>query len=266
MAVTPVPGSALERINYLVKKYEAYSYLEIGVIAGQRFRAVCTPLKAGVVMPTGNAPADPEPGTYYFPMSSDDFFSAFREGKEGAARELRQALDPPVFDMILIDGMHTFAQSLRDFENSLACAHPDTLFILQGSVPCDPYSALPDQRESLAYRKQAGLPGLSWHGDVFKTVLAIHDLYPRYSYCTLVSGGSQTLLWQAGESERTTRFSSLEEIDALDYFGMLRNADLMMPIKNDLLPDIVGLTLAPGSYREDGAWKKLISGKKEVTP
>jgi len=80
----------------------------------------------------------------------------------------------------------------------------------------------------------------------------------------LVSGGSQTIIWQAGESERKARFSSLEEIAALDYFDMLRNADLMMPIKNDLLPDSIGLTLAPGSYGEEGIWKKLISGKKDT--
>ena len=258
MTAQPLPRNALERINYLAERYAARHYLEIGPGTGKRFLAVRMPLKVGTHMPAKLVPACPEPGTTYLPVSSDAFFAAFTNRREDAANPLPGELDPPLFDIILIDGLHTFAQSLQDFENSLRCAHADTLFILQGSVPCDQYSAMPDRRESLSRRQEAGLPGRFWHGDVFKTVLAVHDRYPSYSYCTICTGRPHTIIWQAGESGRTPRFASLDEIDALDYTGMLRHADLMMPVKNFLLPDIIGLTLNPSAYGGADTWKKLI--------
>ena len=258
MAAKPATRNALQRVNYLAEKHAARHYLEIGPGSGKRFQAVRMPLKAGTHMPAKAVPTCPAPGTHYLPMSSDAFFAAFSSSGEDAVKTLKQKMDPPLFDLILIDGLHTFAQSLRDFENSLTCAHADTLFILQGSVPCDPYSALPDRRACLISRKEAGLSGRAWHGDVFKTVLAIHDRYPRYSYCTIADGRPHTIIWQAGESGRTPRFSSLQEIDALDYTGMLRHADLMLPVSDSLLPDIIGLTLTPGSYGDAGTWKKLV--------
>ena len=258
MAARSVTRNALERINYLAGTYAARHYLEIGLGSVKRFQAVHIPLKVGTHMPERMIPACQEPGTHYLPVSSDAFFTAFKASKEEAVNTLKREMEPPLFDLILIDGLHTFAQSLRDFENSLTCAHADTLFILQGSVPCDPYSALPDRQESLTRRREAGLPGRAWHGDVFKTVLAIHDRYPRYSYCTIAAGRPHTIIWQAGASARKPRFASLKEIEALDYTGMLRHADLMMPIKDVLLPDIIGLTLSPDAYGDANTWKKLI--------
>ena len=261
--------SSSGRINALAQHIGAKLYLEIGVLNGATFFAVTIPIKVAV---DPNFLFDPKEhetsGTHFFPMPSDDFFKSLATGAPEAIPLTKGTPGGhPAFDIIFIDGLHTFEQSFRDFENSIAYAHENTLWLLDDTVPSDPYSALPDQQKARIFRKSAGLAGGLWHGDVFKTVLAIHDRYLEFSYCTLMERNPQTVVWRhpRGAGKRTPVFSSLEEIAGLDYFAMLEHAALLMPTRSDTLCDLLGKALDPARHGAPDAWKTLMHRKLVTT-
>ena len=260
---TARPGAAskatVQLINSLAATYQAEKYLEIGVRNGSTFFHVDMPRKIGVDPAfTFEESSFSSEGRLFFRETSDDFFARLKE--EGAAlpAAFNDAAGRPAFDIIFIDGLHTFAQSFRDFENSHAFAHESTIWVLDDTVPSDPYSAQPDQAISMAYRKAAKLQGNPWHGDVYKTVFAIHDCYPEFSYCTLMRANPQTVVWRASPSERKQVFASKDVIAQLDYFSMLRHAALLMPVEESVLFHLLGLALDPSGYGDENTWKKLV--------
>jgi hypothetical protein len=246
--------SYLGRIGYLVGRNAARSYLEIGVQSGKTFFHVDLPFKVAVdPCFLFNPEEHHAEGTWFFPVPSDDFFLELQSQNHGA-KKLSS------FDIIFIDGLHTFEQSLRDFENSLKYANDNTLWLIDDTVPCDAYSALPDLETALLKRYQnTGLEDASWHGDVFKTVFAIHDMHPEISYCTLVSGNPQTILWRSKGNKREPAFKSLHEIARLNYYDMFGKAELMMPVSDERLADLIGLGLDPAKDAEPLSWQKLIT-------
>ena len=260
----PKPSATSARINTLAEAYKAENYLEIGVKGGGTFFNVSMPHKVAVDPRFSFDPKDYEgPGNHFFPVTSDDFFAtlAARTGDEPPLTSA-DSDGKPAFDIIFIDGLHTFEQSFRDFENSLVYSHENTIWLLDDTVPCDPYSAIPDMKISQARRKQAGLHGTPWHGDVFKTILAIHDLHPEFSYCTVMDKGNpQTVLWRAAHENRKAFFSSLEDIRDFSYFDLLDHAALLLPVNEDMLRYMIGLALDPLSYDEPNQWKSLVYRK-----
>ena len=245
-------NTTLGRIGYLAGLRNARRYLEIGVRAGDTFFNVGLPFKVGVdpdftFDPAGHV----KPGVHFFPQPSNDFFAGLRGGEPdiGELLPVRGGEAKPAFDIIFIDGLHTFEQSYRDFVNSRAFAHEGTFWILDDTVPYDEFSAIPDMGRSLRLRRAAGLFGRPWHGDVYKTVFAIHDLHPEFSYCTLMEGNAQTVVWKAGKSERSRVCSSAGEIARLSFHDMLALRPILMPVENEEFPALIGQSLDPATYR-----------------
>lgn len=247
--------NASDLINLLARRFEARKYLEIGVRHGDTFFAVNLPLKTAVD-PAFTFDWAARCDAVYAAQSSDEFFASFPES-ETAAPFLENGR--PVWDLIFIDGLHTFEQSCRDFENSLRFAHQNTIWLLDDTVPSDPYSALPDQELALRCRALAGGQGRAWHGEVYKTLFAIHDFHPEISYCTVMGPGNPlTVLWRSPPSpDRVPRFGSRELISGLNYFSLLKEADLLLPVEIGALGSLVGQSLAPALYADGNTWEKL---------
>ena len=145
-------------------------------------------------------------------MPSDAYFATCRE----------------IFDIVFLDGLHVFAQTFRDFCNTLLVTHERSLIVIDDTVPDDIYSSWPHPREAQAFRRQAGGVGGSWHGDIFKMVFAIHDFFPRLSFCTIgTEGNPQTLVWREPRQDFRPRFNSLETVSRMSWFEMRRNFELM---------------------------------------
>jgi hypothetical protein len=239
--------------------------LEIGVRYGRTFFPVALPLKIAVDPAFGFDPAKhAKEGEIYLPITSDAFFDTFAQHpKAGLFAEPDGTL---AFDVIFIDGLHTFAQSYRDFENSLRFSHDNTLWIIDDTVPDDVFSSHPTQGLAGRLRRQAGILGVTWHGDVYKTLMAIHDFHPECSYVTtMTKGNPQTVLWKtpsfdAGHARRP-RFGSLERIDALGYLDILDNADLFHPVDDEQVPSLIGQRVDFPPEGSDNAWKKLLYRK-----
>ena len=148
---------------------------------------------------------------------------------------------------------------MRDFENSLRFSHEKTLWLIDDTVPSDAYSALPDPEVSRYKRRLAGLERGDWHGDVFKTVFAIHDNHPEISYCTLMGGNPQTVLWRAPKSGRTPIFSSISEIKETSFYDMIRHGKLMMPVSDESLPSYIFRSIDPTKDASEDSWKQVIT-------
>ena len=115
------------------------TYLEIGVKDGECFDAVDAETKVAVdprirvppsvqlVVPQG---APGEAGAFYFRMTSDDFFA-------GPARRLAP------YDVVFVDGLHTYEQSYADVLNALAVLADPGVVLVHDCNPVSEAAAAP---------------------------------------------------------------------------------------------------------------------------
>lgn len=163
------------------------AYLEIGVHFGLTLECVHAAHRTGVDPAPGFDPHRLPADVSFRRETSDEFF-----GRLGPARQ---------FDLVFIDGLHNFEQVYCDVIHSLAHLSPRGLILIDDTVPSDAISSMRDQVESLRRRADAGLRDLTWHGDVFRAIRALHDHHPELDYRTIVgSGNPQTLLWRSNSA------------------------------------------------------------------
>jgi hypothetical protein len=216
-----VATNSARRINRLTRELGGQRYLEIGVLHGKTFFDIKvterTAVDPGFAFDTD---AHANEKTRFFRQTSDDFFAA----------------EPilPAYDTVLIDGMHTFEQVVRDLSNVLLRTHPRSVIILDDTVPDDLYSVIKDPKASYEFRKKDAVPARGWQGDVYKTVFYIHDFLPGLNYRTIVrQGNPQTLVWRANGLNRPPRFDNLERISRLTYAELHEHFALMQPSTED---------------------------------
>jgi hypothetical protein len=220
-AATPTrrhaPSPSVDRLKELAKVNAAKSYLEIGVADGRTFLHVDFDLKHAVDpkfrFDTRNHESE---RCKFFETTSDDFFLYFANSKVK-------------YDIIFLDGLHTFEQTFRDICSTQAHCHDRTIWLIDDVYPSDAFSALPSEALSRKFRKlQHGSGKGPWHGDVFKTMFAIHDFFPNLSYRTVVrQGNPQAVVIRRPRKDFAPRFGSLETISRLGYFDFLEEQALL---------------------------------------
>ena len=126
-------------VNKSVSKFKNCNYLEIGVADNFTFNSVPLPLenKVGV---------DPSAGGTHR-MTSDEFF--LQNEKK--------------FDVIFIDGLHTYEQCQKDCLNSLKFVNDNGIIIFHDFLP-------KNYLEEKVPRKQA-----SWTGDIWKVAVELSN-------------------------------------------------------------------------------------------
>jgi hypothetical protein len=194
------------RINALATALKAQKYLEIGVWRGKTFMNVLVRNKDGVdpqfEFDTNSYQSDV---VSFFPTTSDVFFTHHASKK---------------YDLIFLDGLHTFEQTLRDFCSSLSFSHKRTVWLIDDTVPSDIFSVHRNPQVAVQTRAAHGIKNTSWHGDVFKLVPFIHDFFPQMNYVTVKNGieNPQTLVWFGPRKAFSPQFNRLESIERIDYF------------------------------------------------
>lgn len=248
-------------INILAAKYSFNRYLEIGVRDGATFCNVKMPHKTAVDPYFAfNTETHTSDLILYFSETSDEFFKNFpKRFREEPYISYAQDKDFK-FDIVYIDGMHTFEQSYKDFRNVINYIHDNSIIIFDDTLPRDPYSAVPDQAKSLFYRRMANIDDDPWHGDVYKTIFAIHDFHSEFCYATNISTGyPQTIVWKNPTCNvRKRRFNSMINIMSLSYFDMLDNASLLVPLQFDEIIPLIGNYIVPTDYKEKLDYSKII--------
>ena len=224
------------RLNRLLSGVDGESsYLEIGLGTGKTFENIRATQRWGVDpeirFDTENLPT----GVRVFKVSSDSFF-----------RELPQS---ELFDLIYVDGLHTFDQTLRDINNALKHLAPKGMILIDDTLPVTRWSAWRNQRLSNSLSCLRGDNSGRWYGDVFRVIPLLRSHFPDTQFVTIVQDDrgapahGQTILWRTsnrgshvrvsearlflyrfftfnalpGSVDFVKRYSGRREADAIDY-------------------------------------------------
>ena len=155
-------------IQTLINKFHYKNYLEIGVEKGLNFFQIDIDKKIGVdpnfrfdITKFNN-----KNNLLLYKMTSDEFF-----------RNIPDFVKDEGLDIVFIDGLHTYEQSLRDIENSLKFLNKDGVIIVHDCYPKDPVEALPTLEIAKAHKNYKQ----SWRGEVYKAIIELRirrdDLY-----------------------------------------------------------------------------------------
>lgn len=121
-------------LNFIIanhhKKVEC-NYLEIGCASNMNFDSICLKHKVGV---------DPDMGGT-IRLTSDDYFAKYKDSQ---------------FDLIFLDGLHTYKQTKKDLLNALNVLNDGGIIVLDDFIPRN-------WKEHFTPRVQT-----QWNGDVWK--------------------------------------------------------------------------------------------------
>lgn len=208
------------RINALLSSMPGpRSYLEIGVETGQTFFEISADFKTAVD-PTFLFDLDLAPqgeSVEYFQISSDSFFGEIRRDRK--------------YDLVFLDGLHTWDQTYRDFCNTLLITHDQSIIILDDIFPCDVFSCNRDQVEAVMMRQfMTRDPSNAWHGDTYKVIPLIRTFHPLLSFCTIITDGNpQALVWRSTTATNADSHIISDpgalNMSSLDYLWFLRNQE-----------------------------------------
>lgn len=151
-----------ELINSLIEKNGYKNYLEIGTQNSVNGAAVKCEWKTGV----DPAPISRIDGDFqnHFLYTSDAFFD----------------YNSDEFDIIFIDGLHTYEQVYRDLINSINCLSNNGCIVL--------HDCLPTTEERAKSFKDGGI----WNGDCYRLIQDLEDFKIKFSIydfdqgCTVV--------------------------------------------------------------------------------
>lgn len=163
-------------LNYLIKKHDLKSYLEIGVqSSANNFDLVNLKYKVGVDPEI--TPVNRIANIALVRKTSDEFFE----------------INIDTFDLVFIDGLHHADQVKRDFENSLKCLDENGIILI--------HDVLPEIEDTTHVPRDSKV----WHGDVYKWALHLYEY--GLEFRTISSGArcavvkNQPIYW-VGEEKK----------------------------------------------------------------
>ena len=178
---------SIRRLKSIQQIINAKRYLEIGVQAGTTFRSLKLDHMDGVdprfLFDVNRVVGE---GRHLHEMTSDQFFL--------------KNLGVEKYDLVFIDGLHTYDQTYRDFCNVSLRLHSRSVVVVDDVLPCDQHSALRTQDECIASRTaDANFDGKNlraWHGDVFRLLVFLNLFHTSLCYATVPGDeGVQTVIW-----------------------------------------------------------------------
>lgn len=196
-----------EVIQAILDLYESPSYLEIGVFDGTTFNALTAARKVAVDirfsldLATARAAVAGQ-DVHFHEIPSDGYFA------EIAGQDR--------FDVIFIDGLHTFDQTLRDLLNAIGHLREGGVIVIDDVIPSSYAASLPSFEELIAFRQARGVKSGAWMGDVYRLVFFLRDYLPGFSYATVAENHGQTILWRQARPV-PARPRSVEQISQLSY-------------------------------------------------
>ena len=198
-------------IQAFLNLYDEPRYLEIGVNRGETFHI----LKAGrkvAVNPKFLFDAharESSSSAEYYEVPSDEFFGTYHDGAK--------------FDVIFVDGLHTFDQTLRDLLNSAMVLAERGVIIVDDVIPNSYDASLRDFSQIAALRTQTRELGLlwqtdgSWMGDVYKVPFFIDQFMQQMSFATVAENHGQSVVWRQVRSSDELTKADFDGISRLDF-------------------------------------------------
>ena len=199
-------------------------YLEVGVQHGYTFHEVKAGLKVAVdphfAFDVAAMQRDQDrSGCRYHQVTSNDYFNNIWN-------------DGELFDVIFLDGLHTFDQTLKDFLNAIRCVKADGVIVVDDVMPVSYASSISDVDRFQEFRKKRGIEDGSWMGDVFKIPFFVKNYLSLYSYATVEENCAQMVIWQARSDIQNDSSMNVEAICRLEYLDFALRPDILnlMPI------------------------------------
>ena len=151
-----------------------YSYLEIGTSDYSSLFLAMGAKNVGVdPQPIQSARFNDSPKEYTVHLTtSDSFFEHYADSKDH-------------YDLIFIDGLHTFEQAATDLVNVITrCSQADTDILIHDVIPINRTVANPKRETDF------------WTGDVYKIIYLLRELDVRFRMIDALPSG---LLWLTGD-------------------------------------------------------------------
>ena len=214
-------------IQNIIDKIRAKTYLEIGVRDGECFLRIRGPRKIAVDPCIAITSRKKRKFIFrnlanifnrYMEMTSNEFFS--RESL---------SLKNEGLDVVFIDGLHTYEQSLADVENSLQYISRNGVIVMHDCNPQSEAAAHP--ASTTAEGENLSVPGFAgeWNGDVWKTIVHLRSLRKDVNVIVLeCDQGLGVIMKRDPESNLSyTR----EEINNLTYKDLDQNRNALLNLK-----------------------------------
>ncbi|SMF76798.1 class I SAM-dependent methyltransferase [Candidatus Pelagibacter sp. HIMB1321] len=167
-------------IDYLIKKYDYKDYLEIGCDRDQLFSRIKLKNKIGV---------DPYSGGNVR-KTSDDFFLENNKS----------------FDLVFIDGLHTYAQVKKDILNSVKFLNTNGIILV--------HDCLPDTMSKQAVPRYK----MQWNGDVWKAIVDLRQ-NPDLDIYTCEMDQGIGIIKKRNNTSILKLSTEIEKLKFKDYFN-----------------------------------------------
>lgn len=200
--------SRVSVIQSFVDCFERPNYLEVGVEDGFTFHAVQAARKVAVdpvFRFEAPSPAVTEIREYH-QILSDDYFGARKSGGRK-------------FDVIFLDGLHTFEQILRDVLNAIECLADNGVIVIDDVWPTSYAASLPDTSDMLRVREASPDGSVAWMGDVYRVVQFIDTFLQQFRFACTDTDPWQMVMWRKPRSAVPQR--QVRDIAELSYAELL---------------------------------------------
>ena len=179
-------------VEYLINKNKYTDYLEIGCDKDQLFSKINIKNKIGV---------DPISGGNVR-KTSDDFF------KNNKTK----------FDIIFIDGLHTYAQVKKDILNSVNCLKERGVILV--------HDCMPDSLSKQAVPRYR----MVWNGDVWKAIVHSRTYDHVDTYTCTVDHGLGVIFKRKNKDKLQLSIKNFKDLKFADYFN--KHQIFMKPINH----------------------------------
>lgn len=233
-------------IEALTKITRARTYLEIGVDTGECFLPVCVRRKVAVD-PGMHISARAKFKSYlkypgncfnrYYSMTSDTFFETETEWLKRVG-----------LDVVFVDGLHTYSQSLTDVKNSLRWLNERGFIVVHDCLPPSEAAAVPAcSREEAGRLRPPGWTG-EWCGDVWKTIVHLRSTEPNLCVFVLNCDYGVGVITRGRPSSMLS--FSVEQISRLTYQDLAAETRRLLNLQE---PEFLNSFVAQASRGEPAA-------------
>ena len=194
--------------------FEQPNYLEVGVEDGFTFHAIKAARKVAVdplfrfEVPSARMANDLE----YHQITSDAYFGA------------RSAADKK-FDVIFLDGLHTFEQILRDVLNAVECLADDGVIVVDDVWPVSYAASLPGIADMQRVRANSPDGSEAWMGDVYRVVKFVSTFMQSFRFACTDEDPWQMVMWHGVRKDVPQR--QVRDIAEMSYAELLAQKDGM---------------------------------------
>ncbi len=177
--------SRIEIIQHVINKKKFKNYLEIGCDKNENFDKIVINKKVGV---------DPQRGGT-LRMTSDDFFNKNNEK----------------FDIIFLDGLHTYYQTIKDINNSLRSINDNGVILIHDCLPKKIWNQI--------------VPRIygHWNGDVWKAIVEIRTNENADTYTCIADHGIGIILKRKNKNLLSLEKKNFSQLKFADYYHNHKN-------------------------------------------